>query len=47
VTKAEIRGSTSEELEKKSIDVILAEYDMIMAFGSGPRCLTRMLRRDP
>jgi len=36
----------SEELEKKGIDVILADYDMTMEFGSGPRCLTGVLRRD-
>jgi len=36
----------SDELEKKGIDVILAEYGMTMEFGSGPRCLTGVLRRD-
>ena len=37
----------SDELGKKGIDVILAEYGMTMEFGSGPRCLTGVLRRDP
>ena len=37
----------SGELEKKGIDVIMAEYDMTMEFGSGPRCLTGVLRRLP
>ncbi|MBU1156232.1 MAG: hypothetical protein KJ921_10285 [Proteobacteria bacterium] len=37
----------SKEMEKKGIEVILAEYGMTMEFGSGPRCLTGVIRRDP
>ena len=37
----------SGELEKKGINVISAEYDMTMEFGSGPRCLTGVLHRAP
>ena len=37
----------SAELEKKGIEVISEEYGMTMEFGSGPRCLTGAIRRDP
>jgi len=36
----------SREMEKKGIEVIMAEYGMTMEFGSGPRCLTGVLQRD-
>lgn len=37
----------SREIERKGVNVILAEYGMTMEFGSGPRCLTGVIRRDP
>ena len=37
----------SAELEKKGIEVISEEYGMTMEFGSGPRCLTGVIRREP
>jgi len=37
----------SGELEKKGINVIIEECGMTMEFGSGPRCLTGVLRREP
>lgn len=35
------------EYKKRGIETIVQPYGMSMAYGSGPRCLTGVLRRDP
>jgi len=35
------------EYKKRGIETIVQPYDQSMAYGSGPRCLTGVLRRDP
>lgn len=35
------------EYTKRGIEAIVQSYDQSMAYGSGPRCLTGVLRRDP
>jgi len=34
------------EYKKRGIETIVQPYSMSMAYGSGPRCLTGVLRRD-
>jgi len=35
------------EYDKRGIETIVQPYGMSMAYGSGPRCLTGVVRRDP
>ena len=35
------------EYKQRGIETIVKPYDQSMAYGSGPRCLTGVLRRDP
>ncbi|MDP8276807.1 MAG: hypothetical protein RAO92_10465 [Candidatus Euphemobacter frigidus] len=36
----------AEELKKRGMEVILLPFDMTIAYGAGPRCLTAVLKRD-
>ena len=35
-----------QELKKRGMEVIVLPFDMTIAYGAGPRCLTAVLRRD-
>ena len=36
----------AQELKKRGMEVIMLPFDMTIAYGAGPRCLTGVLRRD-